>query len=443
MRDLRRQAMANMQKSQRRPLPPDLLHRLEVDALFQVMTSDLQHWIDPFTGTPVPASLGRVPAAKEYLIESGVWKDKETLSRSALEMIRWRMELMRLLPIDPRLRIFRADGRGWLNPFNGEVVEDITREDGKITVRTVMSMARALSTCPQAQAGRMLDNATLMARSQALGMSQQTRQSGSAVFGHQELTDDMARAKNVQQHMLSQLPEVEGFELAVHYSAHSGVSGDFYEVITLPDRRILMLLGDVSGHGMQAALVVATALKTLRFIARQTADLVTLLTQFNNEIKADLIPGQFITMFAAVLDPASCRMTCVRAGHHPALIANLDTGLILRKVGNQGIAIGLVAGKIFQQSLNPDAIALQPGDILLQYTDGLVEAMDQDQQEYGEARLYGSLLSRLELPLQELVDGIAKDVGEFADGNVGDDLTIFSLAVFEIEEAQAESEEPT
>jgi sigma-B regulation protein RsbU (phosphoserine phosphatase) len=356
-------------------------------------------------------------------------------------MIRWRMELMRLLPIDPRLRIFRGDGRGWLNPFNGEVVEDITREDGKITVRTVMAMARALSTCAQAQAGRMLDNATLMARSQALGISQQARQS-SSVFGNQELSDDLARAKNVQQHMLAQLPQVEGFELAVHYSAHSGVSGDFYEVITLHDRRILMLLGDVSGHGMQAALVVATALKTLRFIARQTADLVTLLTQFNNEIKGDLIPGQFITLFAAVLDPVNSRLTCVRAGHHPALIANLDSGMLLRKVGNQGIAIGLVGGNIFQQSLNPETVALQPGDILLQYTDGLVEAMDSDQQEYGEARLYGSFVSRLELPLQELVDGIAKDVGEFAGGNVGDDITLFSLAVYEPEEAGEGDDQP-
>ena len=157
-------------KPQRRPLPPDMLRRLETDPIFQVMTSDQQHWIDPYSGTPVPASLGRIPAAREYLTESGTWRDKEPLPRSALEAIRWRLELMRMLPLDPRLRIFGRDGRGWLNPFTGDLIDGIAREDGKITGRTVVDMAAHLSTCPQAQGGRILDNQTLMGRVQALGL---------------------------------------------------------------------------------------------------------------------------------------------------------------------------------------------------------------------------------------------------------------------------------
>jgi len=431
----------------RRPLPPEILRRLEVDPLFQVMTSDQQQWIDPYTGTPVPASLGRLAAAREYLTESGVWRDREPLPRHAIEMTRWRLELMRLLPIDPRLRIFGRDGRGWLNPYNGELVDDITREDGKITVRTVTAMARHLSTCQQAQLGRMLDNQQLMGRVQALGLSNNAGSSaanagakssshlGSPSGTGAELSDDMARAKNVQDHMLADLPDIPGYELAVHFSPHSGVSGDFYEVLTLGDGRVMMVVGDVSGHGMQAALVVATALKTLRFLARQISDLPQLLTQFNNEIKSDLIPGQFITIFAALLDPHTSRLTCVRAGHHAGLIANLEAGTVLRKIGHQGIAIGLVSGSIFAQSLNPEVIALQPGDVMLQYTDGLTEAIDAESEEYGEARLYGSFLGHLSMSLQDMVDGVAQTVVDYAGGSLGDDLTIFSLAVFD-EEAE-------
>ncbi len=422
----------------RRPLPPDILRRLDNDAIFQVMTSDQQHWIDPYTGTPVPASLGRIPAAREYLIESGNWRDKDTLPRSQLEAIRWRLELMRMLPLDPRLRIFGREGRGWLNPFTGEMIDHIAREDGKITVRTVAAMALHLSACPPAQSGRILDNATLMTRVQALGLGGPPPSTNTPTPRSQvgsEFQDDMARAKSVQQHMLPDLPAIEGYELAVHYAGHSGVSGDFYEALPLHDGCVLLVLGDVSGHGMQAALVVATALKTLRFLARQVSDPVSLLVQFNDEIRTDLLPGQFITMFVASLDPVARRLVCIRAGHHPAVIANLGQNAILRRVGHQGIAIGLVAGSVIRGSLRPETIDLLPGDVLLQYTDGVTEATDAEGNEYGETRMFGNFLATLDQPLQQVVDEIASDVLAFANGTLGDDLTVLSLAVLKVDAA--------
>lgn len=403
------------------------------------MTADHQQWIDPYTGTPVPASLGRIQAAREYLTESGVWKEGECLSRQALEVVKWRLDLMRLLPIEPRLRIFGRDGIGWLNPFTGELVSGIAREEGKITGRSVLAMAQHLSTCPQAVNGRPLDGPALLARMQVLGIAPQQATPASALAtqtptSNTELTDDMAKAKSVQQHMLADLPEIPGFELAVHYAGHSGVSGDFYEVIRLHDGRILILLGDVSGHGMQAALVVATALKTLRFLARQANDLGLLLTQFNDEIRTDLLPGQFITMFAALLDPASRRLRCIRAGHHHALIANLTATTILRRIGQSGIAIGLVPGAVFSNSLREEIIELQPGDVLFQYTDGLTEAADAEGNEYGEGRMCGALLAGFEMPLQDLLDNMAKSVLTFVGGTLADDLTLLSLAVLSPDE---------
>jgi hypothetical protein len=410
-------------KPNRRPLPPDLLRQIENDPLFQIMTGD-QQWIDPFSGQAVTATQGRAEAARAHLAESGSWRDREPMARQQLEIIRWRIDLMRLLPVEPRLRIFGRDGR-WLNPFNGDLVSDIVREDGKITSHTITGMARVLCGCPEAISGRLLDSQTLSNKIQALGIGR--GDTPAAAPG--ALSSDMAKARNVQQNMLADLPTIEGYEFAVHFKPHSGVSGDFYEVITMKNGHILFVIGDVSGHGMQAALVVATALKTLRFLARNTANMGNLLVQFNDEIRPDLLPGQFITLFAAELDPITGSVACIRAGHHAGILVSSDNDVVLRKVGKTGMAIGLAAGPIFAGSMHADMMHLQPGDVLLQYTDGLTEAMDSESQEFGESRLYASLFTHLSKPGQELVDAIGEDVVAHVKGQLDDDLTIFALCM--------------
>ncbi len=410
-------------KQNRRPLSPDLLRQLESDPLFQVMTGD-QQWIDPYSGQAVPASQGRIEAARAHLSESGSWRDREPMTRQQVEIVRWRIDLMRLLPVEPRLRIFGKDGR-WLNPFNGELVSDIVREEGKITSHTITAMARVLCGCAEALSGRLLDSQTLSNKIQALGLGR--ADSPAQVPG--ALSSDMAKARSVQQNMLSDLPTVEGYEFAVHFKPHSGVSGDFYEVITMKSGRILIVIGDVSGHGMQAALVVATALKTLRFLARNISNCANLLVQFNDEIRPDLLPGQFITVFAAEIDPVSGSVSCFRAGHHSAILVSADGDTIMRKVGKTGMAIGLAAGPIFAGSIHADLIHLQPGDMLVQYTDGLTEAMDSESVEFGELRFYASMLNHLDKGAQGTVDAIAEDVIAHVKGQLDDDLTIFAICM--------------
>ena len=411
-------------KSMRRQLPPELLRKLEVDPLFQIMTGD-QQWIDPYTGEAVPATQGRLESARNHLMENGTWRDREPMPVQQLEIIRWRIDLMRLLPVEPRLRIFARDGR-WLNPFNGELVSDIVREEGKITSHTITAMGRVLSVCQEALSGRLLDSQTLSGKIQQFGIGRTEAPSPAA--NPNALSSDMAKARNVQQNMLADLPTVDGYDIAVHFKPHSGVSGDFYEVITMKNGHIMFVIGDVSGHGMQAALVVATALKTLRFLARQTSNMCNLLIQFNDEIRADLLPGQFITIFAAELDPVSGSLSCVRAGHHSGLLLSANGDTVLQKVGKTGMAIGLAAGPIFAGSVHVDVVHLHPGDVLMQYTDGLTEAMDSEGNEFGELQLYSSFFAHANLSAQDLVDAIAVDVVSHVQGQLDDDLTIFALS---------------
>ncbi|MBA3708829.1 MAG: serine/threonine-protein phosphatase [Planctomycetes bacterium] len=407
-------------------LPPDLLRRIDSDPLFQIVTLDQQQWIDPYTGKGVAigSAGGRQQAAREYMLGTNVWREHETLPLARLVYERWRLDLIRLLPLEPRLRLFGKDGT-WLNPYSGEFVPSVMREEGKITVRTVSLMADALSSSPAASSGRMLDAQFLVSQAKASS----GRANTTAYFHKQPPSFDeaMEKAKSVQQHMLSDLPKLENFQFAAHYSPHHGVSGDFYEVMSLPDERILLVVGDVSGHGVQAALVVATALKTLRFVARQHSDLIGLLKAFNDEIRTDLLPGQFITLFAGALDPDTGVCSCVRAGHHAALVVNLHGESILRKVGKCGMAVGIADGDTFAETLCEDTVELTPGHVFIQYTDGLTEAMNPAEDEYGEARLYASLFAHLKDTPQELVDGIAREVAHHAEGSVGDDLTILAV----------------
>ena len=431
-RDDRRGAGFRRRPKPTQKLPLELIQRFQADPSFRIFTLDKQQWICPFNGEAVSAPGGDTEAIQNYLLDSAAWKDAQPLPLQQLIAIRWRHDLLRLLPQEPRLRIFGKEGQGWLNPYNGEFSERVSREDGRINMRTVTAMAQVLAACPQAQAGVMLDAQQLEQRQRALSGSQhdvnQASQPGSGhgtVFG---LSDDLKRAKDVQANMLSDLPELDGYEMAVHFTPHSGVSGDFYEVLKLGNGRFLFLLGDVSGHGMQAALVVATALKTLRMLARAVTDLTELMGQLNDEIKPDLLPGQFITIFAAIFDPVASNLTCVLAGHHQLLIANPDADLMLRKIGKPGMAVGLLAGQLFRKSLKPEVVQLNPGDIVLQYTDGLIEAINEEDEEFGVARVCGSLMANCMGDMQSMVDSIASEVVEFAGGAIDDDLTLLAIA---------------
>lgn len=401
-----------------------------------IVTGDNGQWIDPYSGQAVPiGSHGRAATARQHLGESGAWRTGEVLPLQQLECERWRLDLNRLIPIEQRLRVFLKDNRGWMNPYSGEIVQGIERPDGKMTPRTVWQMAQRLTVCPHARTGRLLDLQELLNRGRAHGAEQKTQEAvGSRTEQHAALGHDLAQAQQVQRHMLSSIPKPPGFELAVHLSAHAGVGGDFYEITTLQDGRIFIALGDVSGHGVQAALVVATALKTLRFVARSTSDLTELVCRFNDEIKPDLVPGQFITLFAATLDPTTRAFTCLRAGHQPAILVNLAREEVMRRLGRSGMAIGLASGQVFAQSMRPISLQLEPGDVIVQSTDGALEAMDEAGVEWGEARYLASVLRHYEDSAQELVDGINQDACSYAQGKIGDDLTVLCLTVLPEEE---------
>jgi serine phosphatase RsbU (regulator of sigma subunit) len=425
-------------------LPPGLAD----DDRFAILTLDRRLWLEPYSGRALELT-GNLAAFREeyYRGHGGGWRDLIPLPRETLLELRWLHDLRRLLPKVSALRLFTPTGQAWLNPYSGELDPKVRLRDGQIDHATLNEMANALGTCDAATSAQPLNQARIDALRQQYGcrIVPDPGASGEGAAGShpgddsrqaetrqaEQTSHDLAVAGQIQKRILAPLPAVAGFELAVHYAPCADVGGDFYEVLPLADGRILLMLGDVSGHGMQGALHVATLIKIVRIFSRENPELLDLVGRINQEIRPDLLPGQFVTLFSALLDPVARSLTCLLAGHHPLIIINPDHRHPVRLVGNRGMALGLVDREEFLAGLRPDVVGLYPGDVLLQYSDGIEEArpLIDGAEEFGRNRIFAHLFEHYALPLQELVDGLARRVVEYAGGGAEDDVTILAVAV--------------
>jgi serine phosphatase RsbU (regulator of sigma subunit)/pSer/pThr/pTyr-binding forkhead associated (FHA) protein len=264
-------------------------------------------------------------------------------------------------------------------------------------------------------------------------MNDERQQLLRTVLGTTDLSDlgidagDLAKAERLQRHLMARLPTIPGYELGVYYEGKSGVSGDFYDVGVMPNGNVLVVLGDVAGHGVQAAMAVTGMLKTLRVLRQQDHTLPDLLVKLNEDLRADLLPGQFITLFAALLTPVTGELQVALAGHHPGMRVRLNNPMVAEKFGKTGTALGVFDSDQFRSLLSPVSLTLSIGDGIVQYTDGILEAMDTDANEYGEQRVAQHIVKMgPHVSAQQLVDGIAVDTKNFAT-SIEDDLTILTL----------------
>ncbi len=453
--------LPNVAQSYIGELPAVIVDRLVNDPLFQLMSLDRSHWVCPYTGRAISAHGGRLPAARAYLERSGVWRSMEPLQLRRLQVERWRHDLSTQLGREPRLRLFSRQGRGWLNPYTGDLVPDVGLDDGQLSPKTITRMAEVLAACPAANTSPMLPQEEILQRyhrsaaaaeASAAAIERAENSDTSEVVwigdvGTDSLrktaslpaipavpsserrervgTEDMSQAQRVQQRLLTGLPSVPGIGLGVHFAPRSGVGGDFYHVERLSEDQLLLAVGDVSGHGVQAALVAATALKTLRFVLRGGAEPLDIVLACNDELREDLLPGQFISLFLAVIDSAENSVTAICAGHHPALLVNLAREFPVQRIGRPGMAIGLGSRETLERMLKPVTLTLQAGDILVQVTDGLIEATDHADQPWGEGGWMASVLARSDRDAaQALADGLVADLRASIQRPVDDDLTV-------------------
>jgi hypothetical protein len=419
------------------------------DPVFQFMTVDGLHWLCPYTGVKVGAPFGYHDAAKEHLMRVQPWNRLKPKTADEMRQYRWQIWLRDHIELETRFRLYSEDGR-WLNPFTGTWAR-LSRRVTQFHPEHIPDMAAVLCTCPQAEGGKHLMpmEALQAILRESLGKRSSTEELGPAVNATMKISDfkagksgtiqaaatsfdeDMDKAGSIIQRLLAPLPSIEGYGLLVHYEPHSTVGGDFYECFAIGPGQYFIGIADVTGHGVQGAMVVVAALKALRFVLKTERDLITVLCRFNDEIRGDLLSGQFITFCGMILDTKAMTLQCVCAGHHPLVRLSQKRAAIAERIGLSGPAIGLVSSEMLKRALRSVTIDIAPGDLILAWTDGISEATDLRGNEYGDFKLIAAGLAAIEKGYDELAGRIINDARRFAEGQFADDVTLLALAIHE------------
>ncbi len=259
-------------------------------------------------------------------------------------------------------------------------------------------------------------------------LSEETIDAATALAAQAALAIDNARlyqqqkqfADTMQRSLLPRSrPVIEGLEVGEVYepSARVEVGGDVYDFLALDDGRLAVVLGDVTGHGVDATADMAMAKFVFRSLAREHPEPADFLAAANEVICSEIGPGKFISMSYVVVDGASGKVAGASAGHPAPRIVLPDGSL--RVLEAHGLVLGIDGGQEYAESHTE----LPPGASLVLYTDGVVEAR-QDGELYGDERLDALLAERRELPARELADAVAEDAREFAGGDLSDDLAV-------------------
>jgi len=202
-------------------------------------------------------------------------------------------------------------------------------------------------------------------------------------------------------------------------------TGDYYDLIAeLPGDRLGVAIGDVSGHGLQAALVMAEARAYLRAFVRTTTSLTHAMDMINDFLVPDMVGGKFISLFAAVIDTASGETEWCNAGHNPPLLYRARTKTI-DELSATGRILGVLPDAAYRAG---ETISLEKGDVVLLYTDGVTEARNRYGELFEAARLKHELTRAAEGEPDDIVKSVRDAVREWAgDGANEDDLTMLAV----------------
>ena len=227
-------------------------------------------------------------------------------------------------------------------------------------------------------------------------------------------------ASEVQQHLYRGADSAAGCDMAgITCPAHL-TGGDYFDTISHPDGRVTVAIGDVSGHGVGAALVMAATRAYVRAFTRSEADAGSLLRNLNGVLTADLNGGRFVTLMLIQVDPRTRSIEYAGAGHLPSYLLRGAGGVEL-VMGSTGPPLGLLAEAEYA-TCGP--IAYEDGDTIVLFTDGVTEAVNADGQEFGAERALETVRLRLRSSARELVEGLAGAVRTFCgEERQRDDIT--------------------
>ena len=273
------------------------------------------------------------------------------------------------------------------------------------------------------QLGELAESFNLMSR----GIQQLMLEQGEK----ERLEEELRIARQIQMSLLPAqgVAGLPGVRVAALCLPAAEVGGDYYDLLPLGETRMGVLVADVSGKGTSAALYMAELKGLVLSLSRIYESPAKLLSEANRILAAHMDSRSFVTMTYAVVDTAARRMRYARAGHNPLIHFQARTGLT-RVLTPAGLGLGLDPGDRFDQILEEDEVALDPGDFFLFFTDGLSEAMNPGAELFGEGRLRRILEDSGRLTSEELKERILEEVRRFVgDADPHDDMTLVVLKI--------------
>jgi phosphoserine phosphatase RsbU/P len=235
------------------------------------------------------------------------------------------------------------------------------------------------------------------------------------------ISNELEIARRIQTSILpEQMPELAGFRVAARYVPMTQVAGDFYDFLVVDDRRVGLLIADVSGHGVPAALVASMVKVAIAAQAEHAADPAKVMSGLNS-VLAGKLQGQFVTAAYLFLDLEKGTGSYSAAGHPPLLHYRAADDAVHGVVEN-----GLILGIMPFATYETKALNVSSGDRFLLYTDGVLEA-DKSGEEFGEARVKN--LMQESTTAEDICRSVTAAVSAWSKGVAGDDITIVAVDI--------------
>jgi sigma-B regulation protein RsbU (phosphoserine phosphatase) len=235
-------------------------------------------------------------------------------------------------------------------------------------------------------------------------------------------------AREVQERLFPQeMPPIAGATIAGHCRPALGVGGDYYDVFLLEDGRIGLAIGDVSGKGIAAALLMASLRASLRGVSLDNPrDFAKMMDKVNRLVYEASASNRYATFFFAAYDAKTRKLDCVNAGHNPPVVLRCSAGRTIETIRlEEG---GPVVGMLPLAPYVEQSVTLMPGDLLLLYTDGISEAMTHEDEEWGEERMIESAKLCRDKTADAALADLFRDVDAFTAGAPQhDDMTVMVL----------------
>lgn len=239
------------------------------------------------------------------------------------------------------------------------------------------------------------------------------------------LQKDVEIARRIQQHLLPPVPkDLPGLDIALRYDAAEQASGDTYDLVPMRDGRFAIMIGDVTGHGVGAALLTHTVTSAMRSYLELIDDAADVVTRVNQRLVASVETGNFMSLLLLVVDREKRTLQYVNAGHPGLVVCQADGCRVLEKTG---MVLGVVGDQDYQQS---PSIQLQKGDLLFLHTDGVDEAMSPSREMFSTERLHAIVQEQntkgvsADQVLAEVVRQVTSHVG---GDMLDDDVTMIAV----------------